>query len=405
MTDTAPVMRGDRKVYTVEAFTTRLRAYFERANEVWVEGEMSALNRTDVRGTVYFTLRGEKGACLDAWITRRRFDLLDPPPATGEVVQAFGALEFQRRGRLQFRASALERVGAGDHHAALERLRQKLAAEGLFAEERKRPLPPFPRVVGLLTGMKGAARGDVLRALGDRYPAITVVVLETLVTGVAAPSGLVAGLARLSAHPGVDVVIVARGGGSVDDLLAFSDERVVRAVAACPVPVVSAVGHEQDVTLCDLAADVRAPTPTAAGRLVVPDAAELRAALARSRERAQTGLRRHTARRRELIDARRDRMRLAIRGRVERDRTALETRRTRLSGAPRLLLERRRAVLDTCGARLQALSPASTLERGYAIVRHRGSALREAAVLTTGAVITVELARGELDAHVDTVRP
>jgi exodeoxyribonuclease VII large subunit len=203
------------------------------------------------------------------------------------------------------------------------------------------------------------------------------------VQGKGAAAAIVAALAALTAHAEVDVVVLARGGGSFEDLLPFSDEAVVRAVAGTRVPVVSAVGHEQDTPLCDLAADLRAATPTAAGALVVPDLAELQAGL----------------------NATRRRLGLAVRSRVERDRTRLERQGERLRSAPRLLLERRRAALDHTGARLQALSPLATLNRGYAVVRSRAEALRDAAAVQPGDPLEIELALGSIGATVDEVRP
>jgi exodeoxyribonuclease VII large subunit len=315
---------------------------------------------------------------------RRRFEGLVPPLVEGERVQANGRLQlYEARGELGFRIEAVERVGAGDHAAALERLRRRLAAEGVFAPERKRRLPRFPRAVGLLTGVDAAARGDVVAAITTRYPAVRLVVAETRVQGPAAPIAIVAALRRLAACDGIDVVILARGGGSFEDLLPFSDERVVRAVAGCPVPIVSAVGHEQDEPLCDLAADVRAPTPTAAARLVVPDLDELRTTVQRARQRLDVGTSRA----------------------LERDRARLRRSGERLRAAPSLLFERRRASLDRAGARLQALSPRATLARGYAIVRSGGAVLREAGAVPLGARLDVELERGALGARVEDVRP
>jgi exodeoxyribonuclease VII large subunit len=346
---------------------------------------VSELRRSPAWGTVFVTLKDVRtGACLPATMLRRRFDLIAPPLAEGERVQVNGGLQlYEARGELGFRIATLERVGEGDHAIALARLRRALEAEGLFAPGRKRRLPRFPRAVGLLTGVDAAARGDVLAAIATRFPAVRLVVAETRVQGPAAPVAIVSALARLSEHDGVDVVILARGGGSFEDLLPFSDERVVRAVAACRVPVVSAVGHEQDEPLCDLAADVRAPTPTAAARLVVPDLDELRAALERSRQRLGAGSERV----------------------LERDRGRLARSRERLTSAPLLLLERRRAALDRSGVRLQALSPLATLARGYAIVREHGDVLRDAGRVTPGARVDVQLARGSLGARVDEVRP
>ena len=378
-------MSAERKVYTVAVFNRRLASYVGRVHGVWVEGEVTELRGNPSWANVFLTLKdATTGACLPVTMQRARFDALAPALSEGERVQANGRLQlYEARGELSFRVTTIERVGAGDHAAALERLRSRLAEEGLFAPERKRALPRFPRAVGLLTGVDAAARGDVVAGITTRFPAVRLVVAETRVQGPNAPAAIVFALSRLASRPGVDVVVLARGGGSFEDLLPFSDERVVRAVAACPVPVVSAVGHEQDVPLCDLAADVRAPTPTAAARLVVPDLDELRAGLVRSRQRLGDGASRV----------------------FQRDRTGLARSRERLGAAPALLLERRRSALDRSAVRLQALSPRATLVRGYSIVRAAGVVLRDAGAIATGERVEIELARGALDARVEEVRP
>lgn len=378
-------LHGDRKVYSVAALNQGIAVWLGRLPELWVEGEVTELRRNEAWATVFFTLRDPaSGASARVTMPRRRFDALELGLADGEKILVQGRVElYEAKGEIAFRAVTIERLGLGDHLAALERLKRALAAEGLFAAERKRPLPRFPRAVGVLTGADAAARGDVLTSIRARFPGAHVVVAETRVQGPGAPVRIAARLAALAAHPDVDVVIVTRGGGSFEDLLPFSDERVVRAFAACPVPVVSAVGHEQDTPLCDLAADVRASTPTAAARLVVPDAAELRTGL----ERARVGLER------------------AVRQLVGRDRERLDRQATRLRAAPRLLLERKRVALDRAGVRLQALSPRATLARGYAIVRHGDAALRDAAAVAAGALVDVELAAGALTARVEEVRP
>jgi exodeoxyribonuclease VII large subunit len=380
-----PEATAERKVYSVSTFNRRLSGYVGRVRDVWVEGEVAELRRNPAWATVFLTLKDARtGACLSATMQRGRFDRIEPPLAEGERVQANGGLQlYEARGELSFRAIALERVGTGDHAARLAELERKLAAEGLFAPGRKRRLPRFPRAVGLLTGADAAARGDVIAAITTRYPAVRLVVAETRVQGPYAVGAITSTLARLAACDGVDVVILARGGGSFEDLLPFSDERVVRAVAACPVPVVSAVGHEQDEPLCDLASDVRAPTPTAAARLVVPDLDELRAGLGRARQRLDAGARRA----------------------LERDRGRLTRSRERLTAAPGLLLERRRAALDRASARLQALSPRATLARGYAIVRTADGVLRDATHVAEGDRVDVELGSGALGARVEEVRP
>jgi exodeoxyribonuclease VII large subunit len=377
-------LNGDRKVFTVSAFNRGIAVWLSRLPELWVEGEVTELRRNEAWANVFFTLKDPgTGACLSATMPRRRFDALGLELADGEMVQVQGRAEvYEAKGELSFRGATIERFGLGEHLAALERLKRTLAAEGLFAPERKRPLPRFPRAVGVLSGVDAAARGDVLTGIRARFPPAWIVVAETRVQGRGAAQRIVGALGALAAHPAVDVVVVARGGGSFDDLLPFSDERVVRAFASCPVPIVSAVGHEQDRPLCDLAADVRASTPTEAAQLVVPDLDELRAGL----ERARLGLER------------------TVRRLLERDRERLDRVGLRLRTAPRLLLERRRSTLDRAGARLQALSPRATLARGYAIVRQDGEALRDAAAVARGTLVDVELQSGGLAARVEEVR-
>ncbi len=375
---------GDRKVFSVSAFNEGIGIYLGRLPVLWVEGEVTELRRNEAWAFVFFTLKDPaSGACLRATMPRRRFDALELGLSDGERVLVEGKAEiYEARGELSFRAATIERIGLGDHLAAIERLKRALATEGLFAAERKRPLPRFPRAVGVVTGADAAARGDVVTGIRSRFPAAHIVVAETRVQGAAAGPRIAAALRRVAAHPLVDVVIVARGGGSFEDLLPFSDETVVRAFAACPVPVVSAVGHEQDTPLCDLAADVRASTPTAAARLVVPDLAELQLGLGRLRGAMDASVRRALA----------------------RDRERLVRDRERLRAAPLLLLERRRVDLDHAAARLQALSPRATLARGYAVVRAGGEALRDATATAAGDRLEIELAAGGLAATVVEVR-
>jgi exodeoxyribonuclease VII large subunit len=262
-----------------------------------------------------------------------------------------------------------------------------------------------PRRIGLVTGNDAAAKRDVLATISARFPAARVLVAETYVQGPRAAGAVVDALARVSAADEVDVVVVARGGGSFEDLLPFSDERLVRAIAACPVPVVSAVGHEQDTPLCDLAADVRASTATAAAKLVVPDAAELRARLDGSRTALARCARRRVERAGEQLVAGRERLQRAPGRGLERARHRLEVAHGRLERAPALAVERRRATLESAAGRLRALSPRATLERGYAIVRAEAGVLRSATAVETGDRIDVELAEGAVGARVEDVRP
>jgi exodeoxyribonuclease VII large subunit len=244
----------------------------------------------------------------------------------------------------------------------------------------------------------------VLTTIVERFPAARVLVAETLVQGPRAPAAIVETMALVCAQPDIDVVVLARGGGSFEDLLPFSDERLVRAVAACPVPVVSAVGHEQDMPLCDLAADLRASTPTLAAKLVVPDAREVAAGLERSRTALARCVRRTLERDRSRTSALGDRLRRAPALGLQRERQRLEGLRERLQRAPRADLERRRARVEHAGGRLRALSPRATLGRGYAIVRHDSGIVRSSSQVDPGTRVDVELAEGGFGATVEDVR-
>jgi exodeoxyribonuclease VII large subunit len=351
---------GDRKVYSVSAFNRGVADWLSRLPTVWVEGEVTELRRQQRWASVFFTLKDPgDGACLAVSMPRTQFDALRLDLVDGERVHVYGRPElFEARGDFRLRALSLERFGLGDHLAALERLKRKLAAEGLF--ERKRALPRFPRRIGLVTGNDAAAKRDVLTAMTTRFPPVRVVVAETYVQGPRAAAAIVEAIDGLCALDDVDVIVLARGGGSFEDLLPFSDERLVRAVAGCRVPIVSAVGHEQDTPLTDLAADVRASTPSVAARLVVPDADELR----------------------------------------ER----LEQTRARLHRAPLLTVERKRAKLEGAHGRLRALSPRGTLERGYAIVRSGGRLVRSSGEVEPATRVDVELGQGGFEATVEETR-
>ncbi|NUR76289.1 MAG: exodeoxyribonuclease VII large subunit, partial [Thermoleophilia bacterium] len=286
-----------RKVYSVRGFNNGVARWLTKLPTLWIEGEVTELRRQDRWASVFFTLKDpDDVATLQVQMPRGQFDALDLNLSEGERVHVFGRAElYEQRGELRLKALTIERFGFGAHLAALERLKKKLAAEGLFAAGRKRSLPQYPRLIGLVTGNDAAAKRDVLTHIVQRFPPANVVVAETYVQGPRAPAAIATAIGDLCRR-GADVIVLARGGGSFEDLLPFSDERVVRAVADCAVPIVSAVGHEQDTPLCDLAADLRASTPTAAARLVVPDSAELHARLARSREGLHRGARRNAER-------------------------------------------------------------------------------------------------------------
>jgi exodeoxyribonuclease VII large subunit len=367
-----------RKVFSVRAFNQGIAVWLERLPTVWVEGEVTELRRQERWASVFFTLKDpENGACLSAQMPRGQFDGLRLELADGERVHVYGRPElYEQRGDFHLRVLTIERYGLGAHLASLERLKAKLAAEGLFAAARKRPLPRIPRLIGLVTGNDAAAKRDVLTAITTRFPPARVVIAETFVQGPRAAPSIVTAIADLCER-GADVVIIARGGGSFEDLLPFSDERLVRAVATCPVPVVSAVGHEQDTPLMDLAADVRASTPSVAGRLVVPDLDELEGGL----ERSRTTLRRSA---RRIVEQRSERLAATY---------------ERLGRAPLLALERRGSRLEATHGRLKALSPRSTLDRGYAIVRAGDSLVRE--LPAPGTKLGIEVAAGSFGARTE----
>ena len=340
-------------------------------------------------------------------MARGRFDALRLDLADGERVHVFGRPElYEQRGEFKLRALTIERFGVGAHLASLERLKATLAAEGLFADARKRPLPLLPRRIGVVTGNDAAAKRDVVTTIRSRFPPASVLVAETYVQGPRAAAEIVAAIGALCEHPDVDVVVLTRGGGSFEDLLPFSDERVVRAVAECPVPVVSAVGHEQDTPLCDLAADVRASTPTAAGKLVVPELAELFGRLDRARGALARNVRRSLDRDRLRLTRSVERLRARPRIALERERQRLERTRERLRLAPALAVERKRAALEKSAGKLVALSPVQTLERGYAIVRtDSGDVVASSADVSAGARVDVTLADGGFGARVEEVTP
>jgi exodeoxyribonuclease VII large subunit len=397
---------GDRKVYTVSAFNRGVADWLSRLPTLWIEGEVTELKRQDRWQTVFFTLKDPNdGACLRVTMGRGRFDALKLGLENGRRVHVFGRPElFEAKGDFSLRALSIEHFGLGDHLAALERLKAKLADEGLFEAARKRRLPLFPRRVGLVTGNDAAAKRDVLTAIQTRFPPARVLVAETYVQGPYAAGAMIDALRELCRAPDVDVIVLTRGGGSFEDLLPFSDERLVRAVAACPVPVVSAVGHEQDTPLCDLAADARASTPSVAARMVVPDADELVERLDRARAGLARGARRTVERDRERLERTRDRLRRAPGAVVQRDRERLERWHERLRRAPELIVERRTARLEHAAGKLRALAPRATLERGYAIVRAGDRILRDTDGLERDARVEVELAEGGFGARVEDVR-
>jgi exodeoxyribonuclease VII large subunit len=349
---------------------------------------------------VFLTLRDPVAAVSARVVcTQSVLDAHDPPPAEGARVIIWARPDFNTaRGSFSLTALEIRAVGIGELLARLDRLRRSLAAEGLFAAERKRPLPFLPGMVGLICGRDSAAERDVLRNAARRWPAVRFRIEQVAVQGTHAVVEIVDALRELDADAAIDVIIITRGGGSIEDLLPFSDEMLIRAVAACTTPVVSAIGHEQDSPILDYVADVRASTPTDAARRVVPDVAEQLALITQLRTRARRWLAGRLDREMSWLAAIRSRPALANPVReIERQQehvAALEQRARRSLAAS---LDRASDDVRHTRARLIALSPAATLRRGYAIVQHGDSSVvRSAAEVAQDEALTVRFADDQL---------
>ena len=373
-----------------------------KLGRVWVEGQIAELA---VRGsTVFLTLRDPVAAVSARVICSRQvFDAAAPPPADGARVVIFARPDFNaNRGSFALTALEIRAVGVGELLARLERLRRQLTSEGLFSAERKRPIPFLPGVIGLICGRDSAAQRDVQQNAGRRWPAVRFRVEQVAVQGSYAAGEVIDALHRLDADPEVDVIVIARGGGSLEDLLPFSDESLVRAVAACRTPVVSAIGHEQDTPLLDYVADVRASTPTDAAKRVVPDVAEQVALIAQLQGRARRSMTGWLDRESAWLEGMRSRPALAdpvreVERQAERVDALLQRSRMSLTAS----LARASDDVAHTRARLLALSPASTLRRGYAIVQHRDDGVvRGAAEVKPGELLTVRFAEDQLTVRV-----
>jgi exodeoxyribonuclease VII large subunit len=369
-----------------------------RLGRIWVEGQIAELTRRG--GTAFLTLRDPVAAVSVRVICARAvLDAADPPLTEGARVVVWAKPDLNMaRGAFSLTGVEIRAVGIGELLARLDRLRRSLAAEGLFAAERKRPLPFLPAAIGLICGRDSAAERDVLRNAAARWPAVRFRVEEVTVQGPYAVAEVTDALHRLDADRDVEVIVIARGGGSVEDLLPFSDETLIRAVAACQTPVVSAIGHEQDSPLLDLVADVRASTPTDAARRVVPDVAEQLALVAQHRARARRALTGRLDREWSWLTDIRSRPALADPlqeiSRQEEVVIALAERARRCFSTG---LERASDDVGHIRGRLLALSPAATLRRGYAIVQSLdGRVVRRATDVAAGEGLMVRFAEDQL---------
>jgi len=447
------VATASDQILGVIELTRRIKATLETEYPaVWVRGEISGMKRSE-SGHVYFSLKEGRDAVLSCAVWRTSVGRLKFEPRDGMQVEAFGAVEvYAPRGQYQLIVREARPAGLGALLLALEELKQRLKAEGLFDESRKRPLPRYPGRVGLVTSPSGAAVRDVVKVLRSRWPSIGIVLAPVRVQGEGAAAEIAAAIGAMNRLGGLDVLIVGRGGGSIEDLWAFNEEAVVRAIAGSAIPVISAVGHEVDWTLADFAADARAATPSNAAEIAVPDRAEVARAVENLDQRARRALRGRLAdRRRQLeellakygfrrirdffgfhqqrVDDARQRLRRALQRGLAAARERLDAVRGRygLREWPKslgTLRERiaelreamiavvvaqtatRRVRLRACEDRLRALSPRLVLERGYCLARRPdGTLLHTASALTVGELIAIEFARGAADARVETIRP
>ncbi|HVZ84538.1 MAG TPA: exodeoxyribonuclease VII large subunit [Terracidiphilus sp.] len=441
--------RAARRIWPVRDLVEQVRALVERQYlDVWVEGEISNL-RPAPSGHLYFTLKDAE-AQLPVVLFRRQATLLRFRPEDGLHALVRGRVSvYEQRGQLQLVAETLEPVGAGSLQLAFEQLRERLKAEGLFEEERKRPLPAFPRTVGIVTSPAGAVIRDFLHIVGRRHSGLNIAVFPAAVQGDAAPAEIAEAIESLNASGLVDLIVLARGGGSLEDLAAFNSERVARAIAASTLPVVSAVGHETDFTIADFAADLRAPTPSAAAELITEAQHRVEERLAGDEQRLERAMRYRLLQARQRVDSLHAervewqvearlqklsqqlddnalRMESAVAGHLRRQqkrvaelaavvlrhdpRRALAAVHARLAGtqnrmdrAVERILYDATARLRAMDARLHALSPLAVLDRGYALVQGiDGTVIRSSAQLAVGDQVMTRLGSGSFVSRVET---
>lgn len=411
-----------RRALTVsEALQRANRALEERVRDVWVEGEVSSLHQAS-SGHAFFTLKDERASLPVAmWrsnVQRLRFRL-----EGGQRLRVYGRMGiYPQQGKFQLYAERAEPAGLGELMLQFEQLKARLAQEGLFAEDRKRPLPRWPRTIGVVTSRRGAAIHDILKVIRTRCPS-HVLLSPASVQGEGAPAELRGALKRLEAVENVDVIIIGRGGGSMEDLWAFNNEGLARMIAACRVPVIAAVGHEVDFTIADMVADVRAATPSQAGELVVPDLRAILHSLESMERRIESSTSRRLLDERRRLDESRRRVERVGRSLLASQRQRLDSLTQRLqSRHPRtqIRLDRRRLDeawralardgrrlvgdgrlrLGRAAGKLDALSPLGVLERGYSVVSHDEAVVSDSADVEVGDELSIRLHRGRVQARV-----
>jgi len=415
-----------RKIYSVAELSYEIRELLERRFiDIWVEGELSNF-KTSSAGHLYFTLKDDR-AQLPAVCFRNAARLLRFRPENGKLFRARGRVStYEGRGEYQLIVEVLEPAGLGALQLAFEQLKEKLEKEGLFRPERKRPIPAFPRKIGIVTSPKSAALRDILTVLKRRHNAINVVIFPAEVQGDAASLQVMEGIDYLSRSTDVDVILVARGGGSMEDLWPFNEERVARAIVRSKKPVISAVGHEIDFTICDFVADLRAPTPSAAAEIVIKSKEEIASRVQQLETRLESGMKYRLSVLRNFLSAKvGSRGFVVAENRIRRLGQRLDDLSLRLeqSGRGRAFIRTRAHRVELCQQQmaaaihralmswhqsfariahtLDALSPLAVLERGYAIcLRPEGAVIRSADDVEVGSDIDVRLHKGSLSARV-----
>ncbi len=391
-------------IWTVGSITAYIRELLEidfRLHDVRVQGEISNFSRAR-SGHLYFTLKDES-AQMPCVMWRSQAEQLHFRPGDGDAVLVRGRVGvYEAGGRYQLYAEQMFPAGRGDLALAFEELKERLAAEGLFSEEYKHAIPPLPRKIGLVTSADAAALRDILHVLRRRFPLVSVLIAPTLVQGPEAPPQIVRALQWLDGRDDIDTIIVARGGGSIEDLWAFNDEQVARAIFHARHPIISGIGHETDFTITDFVADLRAPTPSAAAEMAVPDVTELRQAIAGIEERMWQVISGRLWQAQQQVTAlQRALGHLGPQRQLASNRQQLDALTGRLDSALLRRLERAAGRVEVLQARLQAISPLATLERGYALVRHEsGRLVRRVGEVQPADILTVQISDGEFSVQV-----
>ena len=374
-------------------------------SSVSVRGEISNL-KYHTSGHLYFTLK-DADAELSAVMFRSSAAGMKFTAKNGMQVTAYGRISvYEKSGKCQLYVSAMIDNGVGNLQLEYERLFRKLSEEGLFTEARKKPLPKIPKCIGIITSPTGAAVRDMINVTGRRWPMAKILLYPSLVQGNEAPRSLCQGIEYLNADKACDVIIIGRGGGSIEDLWAFNDERVVRAIAASDIPVISAVGHETDYTLSDFAADKRAPTPSAAAELAVPDRAEFKIRLDDAFGKSENAFNRLLTAKKTLFNSLAKQLDLCSPvGRLQNEKNMLTHRYELMEKAMMAMLDRRKDRLGSAAGRLDAINPLAVLGRGYSVAKKNdGSIIGSAAKLKEGEDISILFADGEAEARILTVR-